>query len=220
MRIALLFIDEHMRVMTHHLPSYIANDAAPLFPEFEDGWKGTDDPPPERLAFYTLHTDEGLRAFLYDVYWIGYPGLFIAANHIWSLLIAPRVYRCTLQGQMSGAGGSGKQALVKTLNKFITEALATWDFDIPSLDRCGTLEAQFSQVSFSWAQQEAQVQELVTKYSAILNGEMPGQRPSPVGDVVRGPWKTASAPAQRPHPRPRPTRVRRQSSESNLARRS
>ena len=175
--------------MTHQLPSYIANDAAPLFPELLHGWKGTDDPPPERLGFYALHTDEGVRAFLYDVYWVGYPGLLIAANHVWSLLIAPRAYRCTLMGQMSGAGGSGKQALVKTLNKFIDEALATWDFGIPSLDRCGTLEAQFSQVSFSWARQEDQVQELVTKYAAILNGQAPGQQSKLAGDVVRGPWK-------------------------------
>ena len=70
-----------------------------------------------------LHTEEGLKAFLYDVYWIGYPGLLIAVNHVWNLLIAPRAYHCTLMGQMSGAGGSGKQALTNTLKQFIGEAL-------------------------------------------------------------------------------------------------
>jgi hypothetical protein len=119
-------------------------------------------------------------------------------------------------GQMSGAGGSGKQALVKTLNKFIDEALATWDFDIPSLDRCGTLKEQFGEVSFSWAQQEEQVQELVTTYAAILNGEMPGGQRASVGEVVRGPWKKVSASTQRPCP-PR-ARARRQTSDSNLVR--
>ena len=59
--------------MTETLPSYIANDAAPLFPEYVEGWTGEEDLPPERLAFYQLHTEEALKAFLYDVYWIGYP---------------------------------------------------------------------------------------------------------------------------------------------------
>jgi hypothetical protein len=176
--------------MIQDFPSYIANDAAPLFPEFMEGVGSDQDPPPERLAFYALHTEEGLKAFLYDVYWIGYPGLFIAVNHVWSLLIAPRAYHCTLMGQMSGAGGSGKQALTKTLKQFIGEALETWDFEIPTLDQSGSLEAQYNQVSFSWAQQEEQVQLIVAKYAAILNGNEP-ERVHPNGIVIRGPWNLA-----------------------------
>ena len=113
--------------MKQDLPSYIANDAAPLFPDLSamsDEEFNNYKSPPERLAFYRLHTEEGLKAFLYDVYWIGYPGLFIAVNHVWNLLIPPRAYHCTLMGQMSGAGGSGKRALVNTLKQFIGEALA------------------------------------------------------------------------------------------------
>lgn len=177
--------------MTRDLPSYIANDAAPLFPEFMEGAGSDQDPPPERLAFYQLHTEEGLKAFLYDVYWIGYPGLFIAVNHVWKLLIAPRAYHCTLMGQMSGAGGTGKQALVKTLRQFIAEALVTGDFPIPPLEECGgSLENQFNELSFSWAQQEQQVQQIVAKYAAILNGNEP-ERVQPNGIVIRGPWKLA-----------------------------
>ena len=179
--------------MTHELPSYIANDAAPLFPDYEkmtsEEWWNYE-PAPERLAFYQLHTEEGLKAFLYDVYWIGYPGLLIAVNHVWSLLIAPRAYHCTLMGQMSGAGGSGKQALTKTLKQFIAEALETWDFEIPSLDQSGSLEAQYNQVSFSWAQQEEQVQLIVAKYAAILNGNEP-KRVHPNGIVIQGSWNLA-----------------------------
>ena len=146
------------------------------------------EPAPERLAFYALHTEEGLKAFLYDVYWIGYPGLLIAVNHVWNLLIAPRAYRCTLMGQMSGAGGSGKQALTKTLKQFIGEALETWEFEIPPLEQFGgSLEAHYHQVSFSWAQQEEQVQQIVAKYAAILNGNTP-ERVHPDGIVIRGPW--------------------------------
>ena len=195
--------------MSHDLPTYIANDAAPLFPdvsamsieEFNNY-----EPAPERLAFYALHTEEGLKAFLYDVYWIGYPGLFIAVNHVWNLLIAPRAYRCTLMGQMSGAGGSGKQALTKTLKQFIGEALETWDFEIPPLEECGgSLEAQYHKLSFSWAQQEEQVQQIVAKYAAILNGNMP-ERVQPNGVVIRGPWNLpASAVAGCNRNRRRPT---------------
>lgn len=174
--------------MRHDLPSYIANDAAPLFPEYEEGWTGEEDLPPERLAFYALHTEEGLKAFLYDVYWIGYPGLFIAVNHVWNLLIAPRAYRCTLMGQMSGAGGSGKQALTKTLKQFIGEALGTVLPEIPPLEECGgSLEVQFQKVMASWAEDEAHVQATVAKYAAILNGNAP-ERVHPTGVVIRGPW--------------------------------
>ena len=174
--------------MRQDLPGYIANDATPLFPEYEEGWTGEEDLPPERLAFYALHTEEGLKAFVYDVYWIGYPGLFIAANHVWNLLMAPRAYRCTLMGQMSGAGGSGKQALVKTLKQFIDEALALSEFEILPLDQCGSLEAQFHHMMASWKREEQQVQLLVDKYAAILNGDAP-PRVTPDGIVIRGPWK-------------------------------
>ena len=50
------------------------NDAAPLFPDLSamsDKEFVNYEAPPERLAFYQLHTEEGLKAFLYDVYWIG-----------------------------------------------------------------------------------------------------------------------------------------------------
>ena len=185
--------------MTYELPSYIANDAAPLFPEFVEGWTGEEDLPPERLAFYALHTEEGLKAILYDVYWIGYPGLFIAVNHVWNLLIAPRAYRCTVMGQMSGAGGSGKQALTRTLKQFIGEALQTWEFEIPPLEECGSLEAQYRQVSFSWAQQEEQVQQIVARYATILNGNAP-ERTHPDGIVVRGPWRVRKPGTRAPTP--------------------
>ena len=131
------------------------------------------DPPPERLAFYRLHTEDGLKAFLYDVYWIGYPGLSIAANHVWKLLIAPRAYHCTLMGQMSGAGGAGKQALVNTLRKFIDQALAI-DHPKPQLADRGSLEAWHNGWVAAMKAEERELQLLIDKYVAILNGESPG----------------------------------------------
>ena len=173
--------------MSHDLPTYIANDAAPLFPdvsamsieEFNNY-----EPAPERLAFYALHTEEGLKAFLYDVYWIGYPGLLIAVNHVWNLLIAPRAYRCTLMRQMSGAGGSGKQALTRTLKQFIGEALGPCLLEIPPPEECGgSLEAQYRQIMASWGEDEERAQMAVDKYAAILNGNAPEW-------VQRMPWSS------------------------------
>ena len=146
--------------------------------------------PPERLAFYRLHTEEGLKAFVYDVYWIGYPGLFIAVNHVWNLLIPPRAYHCTLMGQMSGAGGAGKQALVNTLKQFIGEALATFEYDYPPVCDFENLEAWHNRCMAMNMGQDEQVQLLVDKYVAILNGEPPKQGDAS-SSVLRGPWKSS-----------------------------
>ncbi len=176
--------------MKQDLPSYIANDAAPLFPDLSamsDEEFNNYKSPPERLAFYRLHTEEGLKAFLYDVYWIGYPGLFIAVNHVWNLLIPPRAYHCTLMGQMSGAGGSGKRALVNTLNQFIGEALAI-DHPKPKLAESESLEAWHNGWMEAMKAEECELQLLIDKYVAILNGE-PIEQVLPDGSVLRGPWK-------------------------------
>ena len=178
--------------MKQDLPSYIANDAAPLFPDvsaMSDEEFNNYESPPERLAFYRLHTEEGLRAFLYDVYWIGYPGLFIAVNHVWKLLIEPRAYHCTLMGQMSGAGGSGKQALVKTLRKFIGDCLAI-DHPKPKLAQSVSLEAWHNGWMEAMQAEERELQLVIDKYVAILNGEPP-KRGEASSSVLRGPWKTS-----------------------------
>jgi len=175
--------------MNQDLPSYIANDAAPLFPDvsaMSDEEFNNYESPPERLAFYRLHTEEGLKAFLYDVYWIGYPGLFIAANHVWNLLIPPRAYHCTLMGQMSGAGGAGKKALVNTLKQFIGEALAI-DHPKPKLAESESLEAWHNGWMEAMKAEECELQLLIDKYVAILNGE-PVEQVLPDGSVLRGPW--------------------------------
>ena len=143
--------------------------------------------PPERLAFYRLHTEEGLRAFVFDVYWIGYPGLFIAANHVWKLLVPPRAYRCTLMGQMSGAGGAGKGALVNTLRKFIGEGLAI-DHPKPKLAESESMEAWHNGWMEAMKAEERELQLVIDRYVAILNGE-PVEQVHPNGEVVRGPWK-------------------------------
>ena len=161
--------------MNQDLPSYIANDAAPLFPDvsaMSDKEFMNYESPPERLAFYRLHTEEGLKAFLHDVYWIGYPGLFIATKHVWNLLIEPRAYRCTLMGQLSGAGGTGKRALVNTLKRFITECLAI-DHPKPKLGDMANLEAWHNGWMEALQAEERELQVLIDRYSAILSGVNP-----------------------------------------------
>ena len=158
--------------MKPNLPDYIANDAAPLFPDvltMSDEEFSNYESPPERLAFYRLDTEEGLKAFLHDVYWIGYPGLFIAANHVWKLLIEPRAYHCTLMGQLSGAGGAGKRALVNTLKQFIGECLAI-DHPKPKLGNMANLEVWHNGWVEAMKAEERELQLLIDKYVAILNG--------------------------------------------------
>lgn len=145
-----------------------ANDAAPLFPDLStmtDEEFCNYEPAPERLAFYRLDTDQALRAFLHDVYWIGYPGLFIAVNHVWTMLEEPRAYRCTLMGQHSGAGGAGKAALVNTLRQFIDEALATF-LPLPKLETFDSLEAWNDSIVADREKEEVDLQEVITRYAA------------------------------------------------------
>ena len=152
-----------------------ANDTAPLFPDLskmtdEEFW--AYEPAPERLAFYRLDTDEALRAFLHDVYWIGYPGLFIAVNHVWNMLEEPRAYRCTLMGQHSGAGGAGKAALVQTLRQFNDEALATF-LPLPKLAGFDSLEAWNESIVADRKHEERALQQVIARYASVLEGQVP-----------------------------------------------
>jgi hypothetical protein len=152
-----------------------ANDAAPLFPDVSkmtDEEFGNYEPAPERLAFYRLDTDEALRAFLHDVYWIGYPGLFVAVNHVWNMLEEPRAYRCTLMGQHSGAGGAGKTALVNTLRQFIGKALATLK-PIPKLAQFDSMEEWNEQIAADRITEVAALNEVIDRYALVLEGKSP-----------------------------------------------
>ena len=166
-----------------------ANDAAPLFPDLS---KMTDEefcnyePAPERLAFYRLDTDDALKAFLHDVYWIGYPGLFIAVNHVWNMLREPRAYRCTLMGQHSGAGGAGKTALVNTLRQFIGEALATLK-PIPKLAGFDSLEDWNAQIAADRVCEDEALNEVIARFAAILNGK-PGIPLGGTSKLAVSPW--------------------------------
>ena len=110
-------------------------------------------------------------------------------NHVWSLLIAPRAYRCTLMGQMSGAGGTGKQALVNTLKQFITEALGPFT-SYPDVSDFESLDAWHLHCMAMNASDNERVLQTVDQYAAILNGDAP-ERVHPNGIVIRGPWNPA-----------------------------
>jgi hypothetical protein len=161
----------------HPDPTHLiaANDAAPLFPDLSE--MSNDEfldyePSPERLAFYRLDSEEALKAFLHDLYWIGYPGLFIGVNHVWKWLASPRAYRCTLMGQHSGAGGGGRTALVNTLRQFIHEALSTLK-PIPQLAGFAHSDAWNDQIAADRVTEDCALEEVITRYARILQGKSP-----------------------------------------------
>lgn len=152
-----------------------ANDVAPLFPDLStmsDEEFVNYEPAPERLGFYRLDSEDALKAFLHDVYWIGYPGLFIAVNHVWAMLAEPRAYRCTLMGQHSGAGGAGKTALVNTLRQFIGEALAT-QMPIPKLAGFASMEEWNAQIAADHEAEARALEDVIARYACVLEGKCP-----------------------------------------------
>lgn len=130
------------------------------------------DPPETPLNLFFLGCEEGRRNFLHELYARGYSALFEGVAHVWDSLEEPRAYRCTLMGAASGAGGSGKAALMKTLRQFIDEALAA-DIPLPSRADYGSMDDWHQAASASFVGSDADINLLVERYSAVLNGQRP-----------------------------------------------
>lgn len=122
------------------------------------------------LPNYRLDDLQSREAFLYEVYWQGEGALFAAATHVWDSLAQPRKARGTAMGQASGAGGTGKTAVILTLRKFVGECLASVE-PIPERDRYPTLEAWHLASMRSFQQDEHRVRSLCAVYAGILNGD-------------------------------------------------
>jgi len=121
------------------------------------------------LKTIPLCTEEGRKAFLHQLYWVGYDALFEGVSHVWNSLIAPRAYRCTLMGVHSGAGGAGKAALYNTLKQFIAEALDTLQL-IPPIENYENLEAWHNASMATYVDEERDLQVVIAKYETILSG--------------------------------------------------
>lgn len=140
------------------------------------------------LSSYRLSDDEHRRAFLHHVYWIGETTLFEAVSHVWVSLAEPCEARCTLMGLLSGSGGTGKKALVLTLQKFLAEALAV-DNPLPNRADYLSLDAWNEDAMAAFEADRREVADLCTRYSAILNGCSP-EPEQPSTSVIIGPWLT------------------------------
>ena len=138
------------------------------------------------LKAFPLCTEEGRKAFLHQLYWVGYDALFEGVSHVWNSLIAPRAYRCTLMGVHSGAGGAGKAALYNTLKQFIAEALETLQL-IPPIENYENLEAWHNASMATYVDEERDLQLVIAKYEKILNGH--GEAQDPGAEILSGPWK-------------------------------
>lgn len=156
----------------------------------EHGDGESDDKLPP-LTSYDLSNEEHRRAFLFHYCWVGQPALFEAVSHVWASLAEPREARCTLMGVMSGTGGTGKKALVLTLQKLLDQALAI-DNPIPDASAYDSLDEWHEASMAAFAAEEQQLRELCARYSAILDGAAAASEAceAQMGSVIEGPWQS------------------------------
>ena len=128
------------------------------------------DPPATPLNHFYLGTDSGRQDFLRELYARGDTALFEGVAHVWASLAEPREYRCTMMGAASGAGGTGKLALMNTLTRFISEALAI-DNLLPDRADYASLPEWHEAAMASFGADEAALDVLVERYSQLLNGQ-------------------------------------------------
>jgi hypothetical protein len=147
------------------------------------------DPEPTPLHLFPLHTDEGRRGFLSELYDIGGTAIFAASHHVWDSLAKPQSARCTSMGITAHTGGKGKTALMKVLQQFVAEALAI-DNPLPARSDFTTLDEWHAAAMQSFEQDNIDLGHLLARYSDILDGGSGDVAPpvSLVGELCQGPW--------------------------------
>lgn len=120
-------------------------------------------------SFY-LGDEDQRREFLWQYYAQGETVLFAAVNHIWNSLEGDREWHCALVGTLSGTGGSGKAALVATLQQFLGECLA-FNAELPRFDHYPDVETWHRACVRSWEDDATHARALCARYSTILNGK-------------------------------------------------
>lgn len=149
-----------------HEVDHLAND--------KDDWTDYGDaegiPFGPRLSSYLLHTPEWREAFLERLVAVGEPALLEAASRVYDLLAEPKAYYCALIAKAAGVSGTGKVALVTTLQAFLDEWLQPTPPLPPASPGQGLSEwhAAATQVWRSESEREAWV---VKKFAAALNGQ-------------------------------------------------
>ena len=168
---------------------------APALPDFKKmspdeflAWC-QEEPETTPLHHFPLHEQEGRKVFLREFYGFGPGSLFEAVSHVWSSLAEPAAARCTGMGLIAKTGGSGKQALYRVLNEFVTRAMAI-DNPIPSRDGYDSFASWDQAARSTFKQDEDQLEQLVCHYEPILDGKSPQTVPAEVieAQILPGPW--------------------------------
>ena len=127
------------------------------------------EPDPPLLTNYSLDDQEERADFLYQYCWYGEPLLMGAVAHIWDSLAEPRLLRCALIGQASGAGGTGKMALVNMLNKMLTECNLIGT-EVPGRSSHPRTDAYHGAMMDHFSAMAAEERALCQAYGEILDG--------------------------------------------------
>lgn len=142
-----------------------------------DGFSSQDIgcPPSDKgssLFEFSLSHRQDREAFLVEFHWLGEPSLFQAVAHVWDSLAEPRKDRCTLMGQLSSAGGIGKQALRRTLQQFLADGMKLHE-SFPSREDYLSFDEWHEAVIGSFAILDEGLFALVANYALILDGQPP-----------------------------------------------
>ena len=127
------------------------------------------EPDPLPMGQFTLSDPAQREDFLYQYCYYGEPLLLAAVAHIWDSLAEPRALRCTLIGQASGAGGTGKLALVNMLNQMLCQCSEIGAV-LPDKAEYDSPEAYHQAVTSHWTSSYEQERSLCRAYGAILDG--------------------------------------------------
>lgn len=122
-------------------------------------------------SFY-LGDEDHRREFLWQYYAQGSSVSFAAVNHVWNSLTGDRAHHCALIGELSGTGGTGKAAVLATLQQFLEECLA-FNADLPRLSDYSDIETWHCACVKHWAEDAAHAWAQCTRYSAFLDGRLP-----------------------------------------------
>lgn len=155
----------------HELNQGIANGeivALDLPRELFARWAAWEDDPVD-IKTFSLSDARSREEFLYQYCYYGEPLLLAAVSHIWESLAEPRAARCTAMGLASGAGGTGKVALVLMLQKMLAESLEIGAM-LPGKDGFDSPDAWHHAVMHHFTSSQEQERALCRYYATLLDG--------------------------------------------------
>lgn len=125
------------------------------------------------VTAYPLHTTEGRERFLNQFAYVGTGSIFAAVSHVWKWLAPPRRANSIEIGMAAGTGGAGREAIRRVLMQFFEEIMAVEFQPIPPCSNYPTLDEWNVAAMATFTDCEKREQEVVQRYSKILNGGVP-----------------------------------------------